>query len=76
VDDWKSYITDHAVAYDFVFKIAGQGNYVVAYSNVLMDGTAYAQFDILRMQNGKNAEHWSNKEPVPARSEPVNSGKF
>ena len=75
-DDWKSFITDHAVAYDFVFKTAGQGDHVVTYSHVLTDGTAYAQFDIFRLQDGKIAEHWSNREPVPARQELVNSGKF
>ena len=26
--------------------------------------------------DGKITEHWSNKEPVPARQELVNSGKF
>ena len=74
--DWKSYIMDHDVTYDFVFKTIGQGNFVVTYSNVLMDGTAYAQFDLFRLKDGKLAEHWSNKEPVPARPELVNSGKF
>ena len=65
--DWKSYIMDHDVTNDFVFKTIGQGNFVVSYSNVLIDGTAYAQFDLFRLEDGKIAEHWSNKEPVPAR---------
>ena len=73
--DWKSYIVDHDVTYDFVFKTIGQGNFVVTYSNVLIDGTAYAQFDLFRLEDGKIAEHWSNKEPVPARQELINSGK-
>lgn len=73
--DWKSYIMDHDVTNDFVFKTIGQGNFVVSYSNVLIDGTAYAQFDLFRLEDGKIAEHWSNKEPVPARQELVNSGK-
>lgn len=57
--DWKSYIVDHDVTYDFVFKTIGQGNFVVTYSNVLIDGTACAQFDIFRLEDGKIAEHWS-----------------
>jgi len=73
--DWKSYIMDHDVTNDFVFKTIGQGNFVVSYSNVLIDGTAYAQFDLFRLEDGKIAEHWSNKEPVPARQELINSGK-
>lgn len=35
------------------------GEFVVTYSNVLIDGTACAQFDIFRLEDGKIAEHWS-----------------
>ena len=66
---------DHDVTNDFVFRTIGQGNFVVSYSNVLIDGTAYAQFDLFRLEDGKITEHWSNKEPVPARQELINSGK-
>lgn len=61
--------------YKNVFKIIGQGNFVVAYSLVSFDGTDMALFDILRVDDGKVVEHWSNMEPIPEGPQP-NSGKF
>ena len=73
---YLDYLKDNDVTYDFVFKVLGQGNYVVSYSQVTIAGTAYAMFDIFRLEDGKIAEHWVNKEVMPKRSELTNSGKF
>ncbi len=73
---WHDWLVKHDVSYDFVFKVVGTGDYVATYSQVLVDGVPYAYFDLFRLEGERIAEHWTNKEPVPAREEPTNSGKF
>lgn len=73
---YKNYFIDKDVTYDFVFKVMGQGNYVVAYSKVAIEKQEYAQFDIYRLENGKIAEHWDNKEAMPNKYDLTNLGKF
>ena len=60
--------------YRNVFKIIGQGNFVMVYSHVFF-GQELAVFDLLRVENGKIVEHWDNMEPIPEGPQP-NSGKF
>ena len=48
--------------FDFVLQLLGQGNYVVSYGQTQIDGVAYAQYNIFRLENGKIVEHWDNKE--------------
>ena len=63
-------------SYDQVFKIIGQGNFVVAYSRVCKDDQELARFDIFRLKDGMIEELWINQEPVPPKHEWVNGGKF
>ncbi len=63
-------------AYNQVFKIMGQGNFVVAYSRVFREGQEMARFDIFRLRNGQIEELWVNQELVPPQDEWVNGGKF
>ncbi|MEO0684518.1 MAG: hypothetical protein AAFY76_05580 [Cyanobacteria bacterium J06649_11] len=67
---------DYVGAYHQVFKIIGQGNFVVAYSRVLREDQEFARFDIFRLQNGRIEELWVNQELVPPKNEWVNGGKF
>ncbi|MFV9672637.1 MAG: nuclear transport factor 2 family protein [Acidimicrobiia bacterium] len=60
--------------YRDVFKIIGQGNFVMAYSHVFL-GEEHAVFDLFRVEDGRIVEHWDNMEPLPAGPQP-NSGKF
>jgi len=60
--------------YRTVFKIIGQGNFVMVYSHVFL-GQELAVFDLLRVEDGKIVEHWDNMEPIPEGPQP-NSGKF
>lgn len=60
--------------YRNVFKIIGQGNFVMVYSQVFF-GQELAVFDLFRVEDGKIVEHWDNSEPVPQGVQP-NSGKF
>lgn len=64
-----------AMTYKNVFKIIGQGNFVVVYSEVDLAGTGMAIFDIFRVENDKIVEHWDNMEPIPEGPQP-NGGKF
>ena len=61
-DAYKNYVTEYDVTFDFVFQLLGQGNYVVSYGQTRIDGVAYAQYDIFRLENGKIVEYWDNKE--------------
>lgn len=67
---------DYVGAYNQIFKIIGQGNFVVAYSKVLREDQELARFDIFRLQNGKIEELWVNQELIPPKHEWVNGGKF
>ncbi|MFA0442854.1 hypothetical protein BCU70_05620 [Vibrio sp. 10N.286.49.C2] len=67
---------DYVGSYDHVFKIIGQGNFVVAFSRVKQEGQEIARFDIFSLQGGKIRELWVNQELVPPKVEWVNGGKF
>ncbi|MEM1261394.1 MAG: nuclear transport factor 2 family protein [Pseudomonadota bacterium] len=62
--------------YHNVFKLIGQGNFVVTYSKMSMGADEYAVFDIFRLANGLIVEHWDNMEVILPASEWGNSGKF
>ena len=62
------------MVYRDVFKIIGQGNFVMVYSQVFL-GQELAVFDLFRVEDGKIVEHWDNMEPLPEGPQP-NSGKF
>lgn len=62
--------------YEAVFKIVGQGNFVVSYSKMRLGDDRFAVFDIFRLENGKIVEHWDNMEKILPKSEWGNSGKF
>lgn len=63
------------MVYEDVFKIVGQGNFVVSYSLVDLAGTKMAVFDVFRLDAGRIVEHWDNFESIPEGPQP-NSGKF
>lgn len=73
---YKNYVAEYSVTFDFVFQLLGQGNYVVSYGQTQIDGVAYAQYDIFRLENGKIVEHWDNKEVIPKVEDLTNRGKF
>ena len=62
------------MVYRDVFKIIGQGNFVMVYSHVSLV-EEYAVFDLFRVEDGRIVEHWDNMEPLPEGPQP-NSGKF
>ncbi len=62
------------MVYRDVFKIIGQGDFVMVYSHVFL-GQELAVFDLFRVKDGQIVEHWDNMEPMPEGPQP-NSGKF
>jgi len=67
---------DAGVRCDCVFKLMGQGNFVVSYSKSVRGEDAVAVFNIWRLAGGQIVEHWSNVETIGPREEWANSGKF
>lgn len=62
--------------YKYVFKILGQGNFVVSYCLAQIGDEDVAVFDIFRLEDGLIVEHWDNMEPLPRGEMLVNRGKF
>jgi len=65
-----------AMVYDDIFRVVGQGNFVVTYSKMRMGDDEYAVFDIFRLENGLIVEHWDNMEKIPPKAQWGKSGKF
>ena len=59
-----------------VFKVVGQGNFVVSYSKMSLGNDLYAVFDIFRVNKRKIVEHWDNMEKILPKDQWGNSGKF
>jgi predicted SnoaL-like aldol condensation-catalyzing enzyme len=51
--------------YTKVHKILGQGNFVLVMSEGLFDAKPTAFYDLYRIENGKQAEHWDVLETIP-----------
>lgn len=62
--------------YDMLFKVIGQGNFVVTYSKVFQAGNDHAVFDVYRVAENKIVEHWNLAEQILPREQWGNSGKF
>jgi len=62
------------MVYRDVFKIIGQGDFVMVYSQGFLR-QELSVFDLFRVKDGQIVEHWDNMEPMPEGPQP-NSGKF
>ncbi len=63
--------------YDRIHKVLGEGNFVLVVSEGSFAGAATSFYDLLRVENGKIAEHWDTIEAIPDRSAWKNdNGKF
>ena len=66
-----------AMVYSRVYKVLGEGNFVLAISEGSFAGKAVTFYDLFRVEGGKIAEHWDVVEPVlPADQHQNQNGKF
>ncbi|MGX9356813.1 nuclear transport factor 2 family protein [Roseobacteraceae bacterium S113] len=62
--------------YEMLFKLIGQGDFVMTYGKRHAQGNDIAVFDLYRVADGRIAEHWANEEVIGPRETWGNSGKF
>lgn len=74
LEDWLR--SDAAGAYDMLFHLMGDGDFVVTYGKRHAGGKDRAVFDLYRVAQGKIMEHWMNAEEIGPRETWGNSGKF
>jgi len=63
-------------AYEMLFQLIGQGDFVVTYGKRHAKGKDIAVFNLYRVADGKIVEHWMNEEEIGPRENWGNSGKF
>jgi predicted SnoaL-like aldol condensation-catalyzing enzyme len=59
--------------YDKLYKVLGQGSFVLMMSEGLFDGKPTAFYDLYRLEEGKQVEHWVALETIPPPAEWENS---
>jgi predicted SnoaL-like aldol condensation-catalyzing enzyme len=65
------------VRYDRIHKVLGVGNVVLVVSEGSIAGQPTSFYDLVRIENGKIAEHWDIVETIPSKSQWKNqNGKF
>lgn len=68
---------DSAIKYTHLHRLLAEGNFVLAVSEVSLNGVHSSFYDLFRISKGKLVEHWDTIETVPPRSEWKNdNGKF
>jgi predicted SnoaL-like aldol condensation-catalyzing enzyme len=65
------------VRFDGIHKVLGEGNFVLVVSEGSIASRPTSFYDLVRIENGKIAEHWNVVETIPPKSEWKNqNGKF
>ncbi|MCT8162202.1 nuclear transport factor 2 family protein [Pseudoruegeria sp. SHC-113] len=72
--DWLA--SEACGQYEMLFRVIGQGDFVVTYGKRHANGRDIAVFDLYRIAEGRIAEHWMNEEEIGPRDSWGNSGKF
>ena len=62
--------------YEMLFRLIGEGNFVVTYGKRHAAGKEHAVFDLYRLEGGLIVEHWDVVEEILPRDQWGNSGKF
>jgi predicted SnoaL-like aldol condensation-catalyzing enzyme len=66
-----------AFKYDALHKVLAHGNFVLMMSEGVLDGDPTTFYDLYRLEDGKQIEHWDVLEPAVPRAEWKNAnGKF
>ena len=74
LSEWLS--SEVAGDYEMLFKLFGQGDFVVTYGKRHALGKDIAVFDLYRVSEGLIVEQWQNAEEIGPREHWGNSGKF
>ena len=74
LEQWLT--SDTAGNYEMLFKLIGQGDFVMTYGKRHLAGKDIAIFDLYRVRDGLIVEHWDNAEEISAHENWGNSGKF
>ena len=72
---WRTHLDnpDRPTRYQELFRLIGQGNFVVTYCKVLVADELHAVFDLFRLADNRIVERWTNAEIVS--EDTGNSGK-
>ena len=68
--------SEDAGQYEMLFRLIGQGDFVVTYGKRYAHSKEIATFDVYRVADGLIVEHWQNTEVISPRDAWGNSGKF
>lgn len=76
--DAVAYLTsiNNMFQYNKIYKVIGEGNFVLTVSEGTWNGTSNAFYDLFRMENGKAVEHWDVIQPVPTTGLSNDNGMF
>jgi predicted SnoaL-like aldol condensation-catalyzing enzyme len=59
-----------------IWKVLGEGNFVLVCSTGMFAGKPTAFFDLFRVENGKIAEHWDVIQEIPATEKQAHTNGF
>lgn len=62
--------------YNTIYKVIGEGNFVLTVCEGTWNGTSNAFYDLFRMENGKAVEHWDVIQSVPTNGLANDNGMF
>lgn len=78
IQDAVAFLTsiDNMFQYNTIYKVIGEGNFVLTISEGTWNNTSNAFYDLFRMENGKAVEHWDVIQPVPTVGLANDNGMF
>lgn len=78
IQDAVAFLTsiNNMFQYNTIYKVIGEGNFVLTVSEGTWNGTSNAFYDLFRMENGKAVEHWDVIQPVPTTGLANDNGMF
>ncbi len=78
IQDAVAYLTsiNNMFQYNTIYKVIGEGNFVLTISEGTWNNTSNAFYDLFRMENGKAVEHWDVIQAVPTTGLANNNGMF
>ena len=78
IQDAVAYLTsiNNMFQYNTIYKVIGEGNFVLTVSEGTWNDTSNAFYDLFRMENGKAVEHWDVIQPVPTEGLANDNGMF